>query len=191
MPDAYTNCPVMENERFLLRLVSHTDTADLLRVYSDERAVPFFNSDNCHGDDFPYTSTDRMRRAIALWLEDYEKRHCIRWTITDKAAGEGIGTMGYFIRTSDDYFTDCGILRLDLRSDWERAVKIRAILDVVIEPLFDLFPCRMMATKAIPEAAERIYALEKAKFRLSPHKLRGHGMKEYGSYYILKRPKKE
>ena len=35
-----------ENEKFLLRLISTDDIVDLLKVYSDPDAVPFFNSDN-------------------------------------------------------------------------------------------------------------------------------------------------
>lgn len=52
MRDVYEFCPEFENDKFLLRLISEEDTNDLLRVYSDVKAVPFFNGDNCNGDDF-------------------------------------------------------------------------------------------------------------------------------------------
>lgn len=188
MQDIFKVCPVIENERFLLRQVSREDCADLLKVYSDERAVPFFNSDNCV-DDLHYKTAEEMLKAIDFWLDEYRKRYYIRWSIIDKTAGEAVGTVEYYIRQSEDYFTDCGLLRLDLRSDWEKAVKIRAILDLIIEPLFEFFPGSRMATKAIPTAAERIFALEKSKFRLSPHKLIGRGGTEYGNYYILRKTK--
>lgn len=35
----YEKCPVFENESYLLRLVTAEDAADLLKVYSDERAA--------------------------------------------------------------------------------------------------------------------------------------------------------
>ena len=60
--DVYQNCPDYENEHYLLRLVKIEDKADLLKVYSDEKAVPFFNSDNCGGDDFHYTTESRMEQ---------------------------------------------------------------------------------------------------------------------------------
>ena len=41
MTDVYTACPRLENDRFLLRLLETGDARDLLKVYSDERAVPF------------------------------------------------------------------------------------------------------------------------------------------------------
>lgn len=37
-----------------MRFVSEDDTDDLSEVYSDKNALPFFNSDNCDGDNFYY-----------------------------------------------------------------------------------------------------------------------------------------
>lgn len=42
----YKTNPVLENEKFLLRLTENKDCDDLLKVYSDKNALPFFNSDN-------------------------------------------------------------------------------------------------------------------------------------------------
>ena len=47
MRDVYEYCPEFENDKYLLRLISEEDTNDLLKVYSDASAVPFFNGDNC------------------------------------------------------------------------------------------------------------------------------------------------
>ena len=52
MTDVYENCPVFENDSYILRMTSQEDKSDLLKVYSDKAAVSFFNSDNCGGDDF-------------------------------------------------------------------------------------------------------------------------------------------
>ena len=54
MQNVYENCPVFENERFEFRLLTEGDIDDLLEVYSDKNALPFFNSDNCDGDNFYY-----------------------------------------------------------------------------------------------------------------------------------------
>ena len=48
MSDVYKNCPAFENDRFLLRFSQLNDASDLVSVYSDKNALPFFNSDNCH-----------------------------------------------------------------------------------------------------------------------------------------------
>lgn len=62
--DVYENCPIYENEYYMLRMTNKEDKADLLKVYSDEKSVPFFNSDNCGGDDFYYTTEKRMNKRL-------------------------------------------------------------------------------------------------------------------------------
>lgn len=47
MENVYENCPEYGNDDYVLRMVNQRDKLDLLKVYSDKRAVPFFNSDNC------------------------------------------------------------------------------------------------------------------------------------------------
>lgn len=37
----YSNCPVFENNYFMLRQTIMADKADLFKVYSDKKAVPF------------------------------------------------------------------------------------------------------------------------------------------------------
>lgn len=41
MVDVYKNCPEYENEDYHVRMVCQEDRMDLLKVYSDKRAVPF------------------------------------------------------------------------------------------------------------------------------------------------------
>ena len=187
MQDVYKNCPVLENGAYLLRLVGRQDTDALLKVYSDEAAVSFFNSDNCNGDDFHYTTAARMEQAIDYWLWEYGRAGFVRWSVVSKAAGEAVGTIELFRRTADDFFTDCGLLRLDLRSDFEKAAEIGRILDLITGSAFSLFECSMIATKAIPAASERIAALESRGFVLSDEKLNGHGGTFYGDYFVLQK----
>ena len=52
----YGSCPTFESERFIARLLRAEDRDDLLRVYGDKKALPFFNSDNCNGDNFYYAT---------------------------------------------------------------------------------------------------------------------------------------
>ncbi len=184
MPDVYTTCPSFENDRYRIRPLAAEDCADLLKVYSDPAAVPFFNSDNCHGDDFHYTTMERMRQAIDFWLREYSRRGFVRWSIVDRYSGEVIGTIELFRREADDFFTDCGLLRLDLRSDYETEKEITEILTLIVPPAFDMFSCSMIATKAVPGAAERRLALRRTGFVPSPEKLIGHDGTEYGNYYV-------
>lgn len=43
----FEKCPILENEKFFIRLFQMDDCDDLLNVYSDKNALPFFNSDGC------------------------------------------------------------------------------------------------------------------------------------------------
>ena len=70
----YENCPVFEDDKYMIRLLKKEDLDGLLKVYSDEKSVPFFNSDNCDGDDFHYTTKERMAQAIDYWLFEYERQ---------------------------------------------------------------------------------------------------------------------
>lgn len=64
MPSVYEKCPIYENEKYLFRLVEKQDWENLLKVYSDVNALPFFNRDNCNGDNFHYTSAEQMKMAM-------------------------------------------------------------------------------------------------------------------------------
>lgn len=119
-------------------------------MYSDERAVPFFNSDNCNGDDFHYTSLERMQRAIEFWLRSYKDKGFVRFSIIDKRICHIIGTIELFNRRSKDYFNNCGLLRLDIRNDYEHTEHIFEILSLILPPAFQLFDCEMIATKFLP-----------------------------------------
>lgn len=186
MQDVYEKCPQFEDENYLLRFVSINDCLDLLEVYSDKKAVPFFNSDNCGGDDFYYTTEKRMQEAINYWFWEYDRKGFVRWAVIDKHKNEAIGTIELFHREADDYFTNCGLLRLDLCSDHETQEEIEKILSLIIPHTYDLFQCDKIATKAIPNASERIKALENLNFSPSNEKLIGHDGTEYDFYYVLK-----
>ena len=185
--DVYENCPIYENEYYMLRMTNKEDKADLLKVYSDEKSVPFFNSDNCGGDDFYYNTRERMKEALDYWKFEYDRKGFVRWSITDKKDNAVIGTIELFHRESKDYFNNCGLLRLDLRSDYETKVNIIDILKLINDKTYLMFRCNMIATKAIPIARERIKALRELDFSATENKLIGHDGTEYSSYYFKKR----
>lgn len=187
MKDVYVECPVLGNEAFLLQRTVMADAQELLEVYSDEKAVPFFNSDNCNGEDFYLTTEERMKEMIRMWRLSYEERGFVRWSIVDKLGGSIIGTIELFHRDAADYFTNCGLLRLDIRSDYEREEEIVRIVSLILEPAFELFRCGKIATKAVPEAAERIKGLKRLGFAAAEEKVIGHDGTRYGDYFVVVR----
>ena len=183
----YESCPVLQNARYRLRLVEQDDCEDLLKVYSDPQAVPLFNSDNCHGDDFCYTTKERMAKAIDFWLFSYEYRYFVRWSIIDISTGEAVGTIELFRRDSEDAFTDTALLRLDLRSDYEREDAIGELLSIITESACELFECASITTKAASLASVRRAALQRFGFQESSDVLRGDDGTEYRHYWVYRK----
>ena len=180
----YEACPVLENGRFLLRAVKDADRDDLLKVYSDKNALPFFNSDNCDGDNFYYATRERMAEALNFWKLSYENGWFARLSIVDKARSEVIGTVELCLRVSEDEFDHMGILRVDVRSDYERADVLHSIITLIAPHISELLNCSGIVTKAPIYAVERIEALQKAGFTKSEHFLVGKTGYAYDGYYI-------
>ena len=76
------------------------------------------------------------------------------------------------------------MLRLDLRSDYEKYDTIEDILGIIIPETRDMFACEMIATKAVSIAQERIQALEHMGFSFSEESVIGHNGTKYDSYYV-------
>ena len=186
MENVYESCPKFENDRWLLRFVEKGDANDLLAVYSDKNALPFFNSDNCEGDNFYYPTKERMEQAIDFWLYSYRDQWFVRWTIIDKSVSKAVGTIELFHRKAEDAFRDVGVLRLDLGSGNEKAEVIREILPLVVPPAFELFDCREIISKVPIYAIERMKAFEAYGFRKSDACLVGSNGYAYNGYWTIK-----
>ena len=169
--DIYRACPALESERFILRLLQEEDCGDLLKVYSDKNALPFFNSDNCNGDNFYYATKERMSEAISFWKTAYDNRWFARLSIIDKSVSCVIGTVELCLRVSEDDFNNMGILRVDVRSDYEREDCLYDIFSLVTPRIEKMLGYRGVLTKAPIYAVERINAVRKAGFHQSEHLL--------------------
>jgi RimJ/RimL family protein N-acetyltransferase len=177
--DVYGSCPDYAGSRISLRLIRETDYGDLLSCYSDEKAIPLFNSDNCD-DDFRYRTPERMRQAVDFWVDAYRKRYFIRWTVIDNETGKGVGTIEMLRRRAGDDCNNYGILRIDLRSDFERETILQDILAIAKSAFFDAFDVEYIVTKAIPSAHTRINALKVSGF--TPL---GRPMNIYSDYWCI------
>ncbi len=175
----YTICPSYKNDTITLSQTSIEDAEELLKCYSDERAVPFFNSDNCNGDNFHYTTLEKMAQIIAFWDYSYKTRQFVRWTIVDNSTGEKIGTIEMFHSGTNASLGRYGILRIDLRSDFETPPLIAAILDMTRDHFYDAFKVDAILTKAIPAATLRIDTLISGGYSA----LEGNLVK-FGDYYV-------
>lgn len=159
MKDIYEQYPIFKGNLITLRQTDMNDADELLKCYSDEKAVPFFNSDNCHGDDFNYTTIERMRQAIDFWNFSYINKYFVRWTIIINSTNEKVGTIEMFHRIAEDEFNHYGVLRIDLQSNYETQSIIDDILVIVNKHFYSVFDVGVIITKAIPNAAERTASL--------------------------------
>lgn len=163
--EIYEECPKYIKKLITLRQTNVEDALDLLKCYSDEKAVPFFNSDNCYGDNFYYTSIERMRKAIDFWNFSYKNKYFVRWTVILNDTSEKIGTIEMFHRIAVDEFNHYGLLRIDLQSIFETELIIDDILEIAKENFYMAFDVKAILTKAISDASERITALVKNGFQ--------------------------
>lgn len=182
----YESCPVFEGENFLIRLFRKEDCDDLLKVYSDKNALPFFNSDNCDGDNFYYATKQRMEEALNFWEESYKNGWFARLSIVEKSSQCAIGTVELCKRVSDDAFNNMGILRIDVRSDFEKQNVLYEIFSLVAPKLDGLLGCNGVITKAPIYAVERIPAIQKAGFSKSEHLLVAKNGYAYDGYWVKK-----
>lgn len=180
MIDIYEECPIYNKNLITLREIMIEDAEELLACYSDEKAVPFFNSDNCHGDDFHYTTLERMKQAVDFWVFSYNNRYFVRWSIILNNSSEKIGTIEMFHRIAEDEFNHYGVLRIDLQSKYEIQPIINEILDIVKEYFYEAFDVQSILTKAIPDDAERIAALNNKGFKATNKKFMG-----YDHYFVI------
>ncbi len=165
MNNVYEKCPSFENNLLLIRKIEVTDLPQLFKVYSDQKAVPFFNGDNCHGDTFYYDTIEKMRQALNFWLWSYDQKYFVRWSIVDKTTKQIIGTIEAFHRDSDDEYNNACLLRIDLRSDYEKANYFITIFSLIIPTFYDLFYCDKIVTKGFPNSSERLSSLKKVDSR--------------------------
>ncbi len=181
----YEKCPELESKKFLVRLFQKEDCDDLLKVYSDKNALPFFNSDNCDGDNFYYATEERMAEAIDFWRMSYENGWFVRLSIVDKTVSSVIGTIELCLRVSEDEFNNMGILRVDVRSDYEQEDVLYDIFLLITPKLEEMLGCKGVLTKAPIYAVERMKAIQKAGFTKSEHLLIGKNGYAYDGYWTV------
>lgn len=184
--NVYKLCSTLESEKFLIRLFQNEDCDDLLKVYSDKNALPFFNSDNCDGDNFYYATKERMVEAISFWKTAYDNGWFVRLSIVDKSVSSVIGTVELCLRVSEDEFNNMGILRVDVRSDYEQEDVLYDVFSLVTPKLEEMLGCKGVLTKAPIYAVERIKAIKKVGFTKSEHMLIGKNGYAYDGYWIIK-----
>lgn len=184
--DIFKDCPRYQNKNLCFRKISRNDVDDLFEIYSDAKSALFFNSDGCNGDTFYYDSIDKMKNAVKFWCDAYKNGWFVRLTIVDRIVDKAIGTLEICHRKSVDSFDNCVIIRIDLKSEYERYDIIDQIIKLTVPIIIECYGKKRIITKGFDDSVERIDALKDNGFYLSKRKLIANDNKEYGNYYVLK-----
>ncbi|ASA22497.1 GNAT family N-acetyltransferase [Paenibacillus donghaensis] len=151
----YEQCPSYETERLLLRLVKESDAKELLECYADPDAAALFNADNCPHNFICHT-VEEMTNYITYWLEEYAGRGFVRFSVIDKQTQTAVGTVEMF---SHAQLQKTGVMRIDLKSEAEKAELLTELLKLASSHFFTAFDVKHILTKAVPKATVRIDAL--------------------------------
>ena len=175
----YEVCPVLTGESLELRLVRLEDANDLLRCYSDPKAQQLFNSDNCTNK-FEYATVDEMKNAISFWIDEYHKQYYVRFSIVSRQSGHAIGTIEFFPKFANDGVSSIGVLRIDLRSDFEAEDTLQALLQMIEAHFPRYFMYVAIVTKVVESAERRRIALQNYGFVALTDK----SIMNFDGYYI-------
>ncbi len=127
-----------------------------------------------------------MAEAIGFWHMSYENGWFVRLSIVDKTVSSVIGTIELCLRVSKDEFNHMGILRVDVRSDYEQEDMLYDIFLLIMPKFEEMLGCKGVLTKAPIYAIERIKAIQKAGFTKSEHLLIGKTGYAYDGYWTIK-----
>lgn len=177
-PGPYDRCSAYRAGRFILRLVSNQDAADLFECYSAPTPSMRANAEYCEYGYTPRT-LEEMQAIIRRWLEEYRMRNFVRFSILDKETGRAVGT----VELADGCPQGYGILRIDLAARYEAQTHLDALLKAA-DRFFTDFGCRKLVTRVIPQAVERVAALRRNGYDPCPI---GGGWTREG-YYFKEQP---
>lgn len=143
-------------------------------------------NNNCDGDNFYYTTKERMTEAIGFWNMSYKNGWFVRLSIVDKTVSTVIGTVELCLRMTEDEFNNMDILRVDVRSDYEQENELYGIFSLITPELEKMLGCKGVLTKAPIYAVERMKAIQKVGFTKSEHLLIGKTGYAYDGYWTIK-----
>ena len=151
MTDPYVSCPTFTTEHFTIRLIRQEDSRNLFACYHDKQAVSYMNDDNC---DFGFyvDTPEAMEETVKYWIQFYAERAFIRFAIVDTKKQQVIGTI-------EGFHGKEGVLRVDIRSEYETKLYMKEILAVAVANFKELFENEYLVTKAVKAATERRGAL--------------------------------
>jgi len=158
----YVKCPEFDTEHFHLRQVREDDAEELLCFYGDLSKWMFYGN-NMSNSIFAgrYATIEEMKKCIRFWLDEYKNKVYVRFAVIDKATGKAVGTIEMF----DNAGEGRACLHIDLSEPYETKEHISELLALADKDFFRIFGFKYLLIRAVPEANERIKAIESAGYK--------------------------
>jgi len=121
--DIFTDFPLIETERLILRQIQGSDATALFATFSDEEVMEF------SGGKLPHRTVEESRAFIRQLLHWYERHEGIEWGITRKGDDTIIGTCGFHSFGEGFHRAEIGY-ELQ-RAYWEQGIMSEALRAIV------------------------------------------------------------
>lgn len=90
----------IETERLILRRFAYTDDDAMLKNFIADEKVQSMYSEPV------YTTKEAVKGLLDKYIGSYEKEDYYRWAVIEKASGECIGLIAYFLVDSKNHFAE-------------------------------------------------------------------------------------
>lgn len=122
MTTIFSQFPILETKRFILREIVAEDAEALHQVYSDSDVVKYWGV-------LPFTQLDQTLTLIQDFQNGYSSETSIRWGIVKKDGNELIGTCGYHAWAKKSFRAEIGY---EIRKSEWRTGTMSEVLRTVI-----------------------------------------------------------
>ena len=96
----HSGTQTIETERLVLRRFAYSDNADMLKNWVADEKVQAMYSEPV------YETEEAVRGLLDKYIGAYEREDCYRWAVIEKASGECIGQIAYFLVDSKNHFAE-------------------------------------------------------------------------------------
>lgn len=150
----FTDFPVLETERFILRKAQENDCIDLFVLYSDESVVKYIPLE-------PFSSVEDTENEMNWYEKIFEDQSGLRWVIEDRKTKKVIGTCGFLNYEKAHNRIEIGY---DLIPSYWRKGVMKETLRTIIHFAFTKMNIHKIEAKVDPENISSIKLLEKLNF---------------------------
>ncbi|MGE7674474.1 GNAT family N-acetyltransferase [Lysinibacillus sp. NPDC094403] len=150
----FTDFPVLETDRFILRKAQENDCFDLFELYSNESVVKYIPLE-------PFNSEEDTKSEMIWYEKIFEDQSGLRWVIEEPATKKVIGTCGFLNYEKAHNRLEIGY---DLIPSYWRKGIMKETLSTIIHFAFTKMKVNKIEAKVDPENISSVKLLEKLNF---------------------------